>query len=190
MSGRTWTGIHAANAAAICDQSEQQNAGDFRCQIKCFHIPSECESSDANMSDGVAYLGPGHHSDLAVCMACGTSFRVDYLPIKPGRPIGQLSLFFAHCTVETPGTLIWYDDGDNPIEMRRDVQPMPGSEFPDLTSDICPQCKAKSALVVSLPKHCECHKGILKKVANWQIGFSETEHVDSSAGCYSLQSVD
>jgi hypothetical protein len=113
-------------------------------------------------------LGPGHHMDLAVCVTCGADFVVEYVPTV---------FVFGHCSLETPGTLIWInsgalkaDDRDNPVEIRRDVMPLPNSEFPDLRRDACPKCKTAGSLVLSVPDECECpkcHKGVLKKIGDW-----------------------
>jgi len=110
-------------------------------------------------------LGPGHRNDSAVCVACGADFVVEY---------AASTLFFGHCSLETPGTLIWNnsdelkcDDRENPVELRRDVLPLPHSELPDLSRDTCPKCRTTGSLALSVPGECECpkcHKGVLKKI--------------------------
>jgi ribosomal protein S27AE len=121
-------------------------------------------------------LGPGHHSDFAVCTSCGADFVVEY-DSSPPMTRSSNHFEFAHCTNETPGTLIWYnseelkaDDRENPIELRRDVQPLPRTEFPDLGSDVCPNCGMKGSLVLHLPERfvCpKCHQGVLERVGTW-----------------------
>jgi hypothetical protein len=111
-------------------------------------------------------LGPGHHMDLAVCSACGADFCVQYS--------GGM---FAHCTVKTPGVLIWNDsdelkadDRDNPVEVRGGVFPVPGTDLPDLSRDTCPKCQNVGTLVLGLPKACvcpKCHTGQLRKGGTW-----------------------
>lgn len=111
-------------------------------------------------------LGAGHKTDYAVCIACGADFVVDY---------GEF--MFAHCTDETPGTLIWFnsealkiDDRDNPVEVRSGVLPIKGSDLPDLSSDVCPKCKSAGTLRLALEKVCSCPKcqsGVLREVGAW-----------------------
>jgi hypothetical protein len=103
-----------------------------------------------------------------VCVVCGADFVVEY---------AASAVFFGHCSLETPGILIWSnseelksDDRENPVELRRDVLPLPNSELPDLRRDGCPKCKSVASLVLSLPNKCEspkCHKGVLKKIGVW-----------------------
>jgi hypothetical protein len=62
------------------------------------------------------------------------------------------------------------DDRDNPIELRRDVLPLPDSELSDLRRDACPKCQSVASLVLHVPDECECpkcHNGDLKKVGVW-----------------------
>jgi hypothetical protein len=110
-------------------------------------------------------LGAGHHMDL---VACGADFVVEDAPTV---------FVLGHCTVETPGTLIWIDsdalkadDRDTPVEIRRDVLPLPKTDLPDLRRDTCPNCKSAGSLVFNLPDECEsprCHKGVLKNIRDW-----------------------
>jgi len=114
-------------------------------------------------------LGPGHRTDFAVCVACGADFVLAYSASVAG--------LFGHCSLQTPGTLIWsnsdalkVDDRDNPVELRRDVLPLPDSELPDLRGDTCPKCKSVGSLVLKVPDECECpkcHNGVLKKIDTW-----------------------
>jgi hypothetical protein len=122
-----------------------------------------------HVCEGCGYellLGPGHHTDLAVCSACGADFVVDY----PGG-------MFSHCTNQTPGVLIWNnsdalkaDDRDNAVEVGRGLLPLPGSDLPDLSSTACPKCQKMGTMRLSLSDACECprcHNGTLKKVGEW-----------------------
>jgi hypothetical protein len=107
--------------------------------------------------------GPRNRNDSVVC---GADFVVEY---------AASTLYFGHCSLETPGTPIWSnsdelkcDDRDNPVVLRRDVLPLPNTELPDLRRDACPKCKTAGSLVLSVPDECECprcHKGVLKKVS-------------------------
>jgi hypothetical protein len=60
-----------------------------------------------------------------MCVVCGADFVVEY---------AASTLFFGHCSLETPGILIWCnsdeikcDDRDNAVELRRDVLPLPNT---------------------------------------------------------------
>ena len=111
-------------------------------------------------------LGPGHHVDFALCIACGADFAVVY----PGG-------IFSHCTQQAPGVLWWYDseslkadDRDNETMVREGVLPQPDSALPDLSADCCPRCKQGGTLRLSVPDVCECpkcHAGVLQKTDVW-----------------------
>jgi hypothetical protein len=134
-------------------------------------VPNRGHMGSTHLCQSCGYellLGPGHHMDLAVCVACGADFVVEYAPTV---------FVLGHCTAETPGTLVWSnsdalkaDDRDNRVELRYDVLPLPKTDLPDLRGDTCPNCKSAGSLVLNLPDEFECprcHNGLLKKVSDW-----------------------
>jgi hypothetical protein len=88
---------------------------------------------------------------------------------------------FGHSSLETSGTLSWSnsdalkaDDRENPVELFRDVLPLPDSESPDLRRDkttLRPDCPSSSALFpppsFSLCDCPKCHNWVLKKIGVW-----------------------